>query len=325
MIALALTVLTVALWIAPAGQAGLAGLTPITLEPITVANGIATISGSVAAGSSDQTATLTINGQPLGVTSDGRFDATVNLDGQSQIELALNGPEGEQSVLRIPVSLLGGGGTVPASALQPLTEAGVQVSLPPSGFVSADAGPVTVQGRVSNPDSLLSLTVNGQQVTPGPDGGFTTTAPAGTRQVTVVATGTNGVSQTTSFPISQFSSTIQTTQGTSVSAAGADGVVIARVAYNPNRSTKAVRMIVTVKDRRGYLVRDAVVRVNALPGRALLGGVTATTTNRVGKATLLLRPRAAMFGAKLTTRTVAKTPKATATRITAVKLPRLAR
>lgn len=84
-------------------------------------------------------------------------------------------------------------------------------------------------------------------------------------------------------------------------------------------------MVVTVKDRRGYLIRDAVVRVNALPGRALLGGSTATTTNRVGKATLVLRPRSAVFGAKLTTRTVAKTPTATAERITRVRLPRLAR
>lgn len=318
--------LALALSLASPGRAGLPdlSLSPITVGPVTVANGLVTVNGSVG-GASLATANLTVNGQPVGLDLEGRFGAVVNLGGRSEIELVLDALDGQQHVLRIPLSLLGPGGVIPQDALQPLLDAGIELTLPPGGLVTTDGGGLTIDGRVLAPDALLSLTVNGRQVTPGANGGFTAPVPPGTNRVVVVATGTNGVSQTSSFPIAQLTSTISTAQGTSVAAAGADGIVIARVTYRPNAKTKRVRMVVTVKDRRGYLVRDAIIQVNALPGRAILGGAAAATTNRVGRATLVVRPRAATFGARLTTRTTAKTPTATASAITGVKLPRLAR
>jgi hypothetical protein len=326
-LSLAAAACALALVLAPGARAGLVevDLSPISVGPITVANGVATITGTVG-GATDATANLTVNGQPIGLNIGGKFTAVVDLGGQSLIELVLDTPAtGEQSVLRIPLTLLGPGGTIPSNVLDPLLDAKIEILLPPGGILATDDGGLTVEGTVLGPDSLLSLTINGRSVTPGPGGGFTVPLPPGTREVVVVATGRNGVSQTSTFPVTQLGSTISTSQGTSVSAAGALGVRIVSIKYKPNAQTKRVRMIVTVKDRRGYLIRDAIVTVKGMPARAIQGGVQAATTNRIGKATLVLRPQPALFGGRLATRTTAKTPSAAATKVSSTRLPRPAR
>ena len=327
MLALALAACAIVLALAPGGRAGVLGVnvSPITVGPITVANGVATITGTVG-GVTDAEAHLTVNGQPVGLNLNGKFDVVVDLGGQSLIELKLDTPAtGEQSVLRIPLTLLGPGGTIPSNVLDPLLDAKIELLLPPGGIVSTDGGGITIEGSVLSPDSLLSLTINGRPVSPQSDGSFTATVPPGSREVVVVATGRNGVSQTSVFPVSQFTSTISTSQGTSVSAAGALGVRIVNIKYKANPQTRRVRMIVTIKDRRGYLIRDAIVRVKGVPAANLQGGVQAATTNRVGKATLTLRPRLTLWGARMATRTTVNTPAASATKISSTRLPRPAR
>ena len=59
----------------------------LQLGPIAVANDTATVTGTLASGSS--TATLTINGQPVGLDAAGAFAAAVPLNGASTLSLAL--------------------------------------------------------------------------------------------------------------------------------------------------------------------------------------------------------------------------------------------
>jgi hypothetical protein len=297
----------------------------LTIGPVNVANGLATLNGSIG---QNPTAALdlTINGQPIGVNASGHFNATVNLNGASQIKLVLKNPaNGQESLLSIPVNLAGAGGVIPGSVLDPLKVAGVTVSIPPGGFQVAPGGSLTVDATVLSPNSLLSLTINGQAVTPGPGGSVTTTVPPGTREIVVVATGTNGVSETTTYPV--LTSSIGTTTATSVAAGSAVGLRITRVRYLTahTRSSKHVPVIVTVKDKRGLLVRGASVRISSLPGGYRFSGKLSAKTNRVGTAKLMLKPSNNAFGKRLSTRTTARTPSAAAQRVTAVKLPALAR
>src|SRR5947207_11740090 len=64
---------------------------PLQLGPIVVADGTATVNGSVGGGSNSQT--LTVNGQPVGLDTTGHFATTVNLSGTSTLDFGLNGPE----------------------------------------------------------------------------------------------------------------------------------------------------------------------------------------------------------------------------------------
>jgi hypothetical protein len=301
--------------------------TPIVgLGPVTVANGIATLSGQVA----DQAlaSSLTINGQPVSVDSSGQFSTSVNLNGQSSLSVSTRDPATEQTVTTaIPLSLAGTGGVIPATVLDQLKAAGVSVTIPTDGLTSLDGQPVTVSGSVSDPSKLGSLTVNRKDVLGqlGPGGSFSEPLPTGTKEVTIQSTDRQGVSQTEAFGIQSASSTIQTSQGTSVSAAGALGLRIASVRYvlRGIQAKKRISMIVTVKDRRGYLVRDAIVSVRGKASRSLRAGTGIKLSNKVGRATFVLRPRLARFGKRLFVIARAKTPTAQVHRTTSVRLPKL--
>jgi hypothetical protein len=296
----------------------------ITIGPVNVANGLVTLNGSVG---QNPTADLhlTVNGQPVGLNAVGQFDATVNLNGATQIKLQLKSPNGQESLLSIPISLAGAGGVIQASVLDPLKAAGVTISIPPGGFQITPGGTLTVDAKVLSRDSLLSLTINGQPATIGPDGTVSATLPPGTREIVVVATGTNGVSETTRFPV--LTSSISTSTATSVAAGSAIGLRITSVRYLTanTRASKRVAVIVTVKDKRGLLVRGATVRLSSLPGGYRFSGKLTAKTSNVGTAKLMLKPPNNAFGKRLSTRATAKTPSATAQRVTAVKLPSLAR
>jgi hypothetical protein len=301
--------------------------TPVVdLGPVTVANGIATVSGHVA----DQAlaGSLTVNGQPVSVDSSGQFSTAVNLNGQSALSLSTHDPATGQTVTTtIPLSVAGTGGVIPATILDQLKNAGTSVTIPPGGLNSLDGQPVTLSGSVSDPSKLGSLTVNGQDVLGklGPGGTFSQALPAGTKEVTIQATDRQGVSQTETFGIQSSSSTIQTSQGTSVSAAGALAVRIASVRYvlRGVQAKKRISMIVTVKDRRGYLVRDAIVSVRGISARSLRPGTGNKLSGKTGRATFVLRPRLARFGKRLFVVASAKTQSAKAHKTTSVRLPKL--
>jgi hypothetical protein len=303
---------------------------PITLGPIVVANG--TVTATASGTDSLQNATVTVNGQPASVQADGTIVANVDLTGQSTLTIAATDPAtGTTTTTTIPVSLIGPGGVIPASVLDDLKNAGVTVDVPPGGFVTLPGTPLQVSGSVADKGTLAGLTVNGTDVMSllKPDGTFTVTVPGTDKTVTVTATGKDGAAETSGFSITPLSQTTAST--TSVAAAAANGVRIAKVVYSTKgvRAHKRIRVTLTVKDKRGLLIRGAKVGIRAAKYQHLLvvHAPAAKHTNKAGKVTFTLRLRAAKFthARKLHTVATAATPSAKTSRGTLVRLPRLSR
>jgi Glucodextranase, domain B len=306
-----------ALAFAPSGSAQVTVQPTLVIESISVGAGIVTVTGAV--GGTPVT-TVAVNGQPVPVEG-GAFTASVTVlsDGNA-VEIALG-----NTTYSIPLALVG-----IVDPLATLREAGISIVIPPEGFQTLDGVPLTIQGKVLDPSSLASLKVNGQEVLGqlNPDGTFSETIPGESETVTVTATDAQGVSQTSTWTIGHVSSVIRTEWGASVSAAGAVGLRVAAIRYVTRgfRASKRIRMVVTVKDSRGYLVRGASVRVrNVKPLRALRPGRYALLTGRLGRAGFWLKPRARVFGRRLVMKAVARTPRAKAQRVKAVRVPALTR
>jgi hypothetical protein len=301
----------------------------VTLGPMTVADGTATVAGSL--GSPSSGVQLSVNGQPLAVDAAGNFSGVVNLGGLSNLTFRLSNSAGEVTSVSIPLnsSVVGPGGVIPSDVLASLEKAAVSILKPVDGFQVLDGLPLQIGGSVGDEDSLASLTVNGQDALGllGSDRVFTVTVPGTTREVTVTATDHRGVSQTSTAPVLHTSSMFTTAAGRSVSAAGAMGVRIAKIRYITRnvRRTKRLRMVITVKDRRGLLIRNATVSVRSRYARRIARNPRAKKTNRVGQAAFLLRARDRAFGRRLVMITVAKTPKAKTSKRSSVRIPRLKR
>jgi hypothetical protein len=298
----------------------------ITLGPVTVANGTAVVAGSL--GLPVSGVHLSVNGQPLGIDAAGNFSGVVNLSGLSLLTLRLSNSAGEVTSVSIPLnsSILGPGGVIPADILKALEKAAVSILKPLEGFRIQDGLPLRIEGSVGDRGSLAGLTVNGQDALGllGQDRIFTIQLPGTTKEVSVTATDNQGVSQTSTVPVVHTTSMFTTPAGRSVSAAGAQGVRIAKIRYITRnvRRTKRLRMVITVKDRRGLLVRNATVSVRSRYARRIARNPRAKKTNRVGQAAFLLRARDRAFGKRLVMITVAKTPKAKASKRSSVRIPR---
>ena len=118
--------------------------------------------------------------------------------------------------------------------------------------------------------------------------------------MTVVVVDRRGVSQTSTFRTTRISSTIRTRAGMSVSAAGARGVVIAKIGFDKRtmKWSKRLGVSVTVKDRRGHLVRGAALRLTGAPARYLTSGsIRSGFTNRLGQAKFTYRLHPSAFAA----------------------------
>jgi hypothetical protein len=299
----------------------------VALGPTTVLNGVATVSGTLA-GTAPSSAQLTINGQPVGVNAAGQFLAIVNLNGQSALTLGVRNPvTGEVTTLNVPLTsnLIGPGGVISPSVLSALEQAALAVTKPIGGFVSlGDDKPITVAGSVGNRDQLAGLSVNGVDALSAvrPDGSFAVPIPGTTREITVLMTDKQGVSQTTTYPVERTAQSSTTT----VSAAQAVGVRITSVRFFAKKikKTKRLRMVVTVKDRRGLKVRGAVINVVSTKGGRLARRAVAKRSNKAGQVGYVLRLRPKAFGKRLVLVTTAKTPKAKAAKRISVRLPRLA-
>jgi hypothetical protein len=286
----------------------------VRLGPITVASGTATVGGTLASDSSN--ATLTVNGQPVGLDTTGAFTATVPLNGASSLSLALNeGGSAQQTTFEVPLTgtLLGPGGVIPAGVLDSLERAGISL-LAPTG--TGNGEPLTVSGGVLDRNDLSSLTVNGKDVlgTLGSDGSFSLQVPGTTKVITLSATDKNGSSQTIQTPV-----TIPTT----VSAKDAVGVRFARIAFYTKsvRKTHRVRMVATVRDLRGSLVKGATVSVRSTKRGRLARAPKSALTGPKGSATIVLPLRAVAFGRRLIVNTVARTPSAKVSRKRGVRIP----
>jgi hypothetical protein len=308
----------------------------LSLGPVSIANGAATLSGSVT-GAPAAGFELNVNGQPLGVNADGTFAGTVDLAGQSVLTVTGRNPlTGETVTTQIPLTtnIVGQGGLIPGTILDALRRAGISLTIPEGGFVSLDGLPIRVEGRVLDRDQLAGLSVNGTDVLEklsSSNGSFTQMVPGTSREVRVTATDRQGVSQTSSFGVSPMSSVISTTAGPSIAAAGADGVVISKVRYltKTARPLKRFRMIVTVKDRRGRLVRNATVRVRPTNFQArrkfVVGKQRTRRSGKLGQANFLVLVRKHALGKRLFMVTVAQTPRAKAQKTTSVRLPKAKR
>lgn len=319
--------LVVALWLVlPSTAAAELLKSPITLGPTTVLNGTATVSGRVNE-TAPAGATVSSNGAPVSVKADGTFVAVVDVAGRSSLGLQVTDPvSGGSSAISIPLNsnVIGPGGVIPPDLLASLERAAVSVLEPVSGFKILDGRPITIGGNVLDRDQLAGLTVNGQDVlgTLGSGGGFTALIPGTSRTVTVTATDNRGVSTTTTYPVTSQTSAAP---GTTVAAAKAVGVRVASVRYLTKsfRKTKRVRMIVTVKDSLGRVVRGATVQVRGAPASRLVGRPKLKKTDKLGRASFLLKPRARAYGKRLFTVITAKTPTAKAQRKTSVRVPKL--
>jgi hypothetical protein len=290
----------------------------LDLGPVVVANGTAALQGTV--GSEAAGSTLTVNGQPVAVDQAGTFATAVNLNGASSIDLTLSGVQGGQTVsYQVPLTgaLLGPGGVIPAGVVDTVQQAGVSLVTPIAG---TDALPVTVQGSVLDGSKLSGLSVNGTDALGRltKDGSFTVQVPGTSTSVTVLATDHESVSE---------SRTVHITRQASVSAANASGVRIVKVrAFTQNAiRLHQVRLVVTVKDRLGRLIRGARVSISLTRAGFLAKRPKATSTGRAGKATVVLRLQKGALGRRLVVLTVAKTPKAKARKLSGIRLPHAGR
>lgn len=305
--------------VAPSAPAEIFG-PGLVLGPTSIVNGTAVISGTVGAVNSG--AELTVNGQKLLVDSGGRFAGTVNLGGQSNLVISLKNPvSGKEQTTTIPLNtnIVGPGGLIGPEILEALEKAGVELFEPIGGTGGL---PITISGSVDDPSSLAGLQINGQDVLGalGSDRTFTVNVPGTTKEITLSATDNQGVNHYFTVPATA-------TAGSTVAAENAQGVRIAKVRYITKsvKKTKRFRMIVTVRDNRGLLIRGATVSVKSAQAGRIVRNPKAKKTNKVGQIAFLLKAKNRAFGKRLVMVTLAKTPKAKATKKTSVRMPRLAR
>lgn len=109
-----------------------------------------------------------------------------------------------------------------------------------------------------------------------------------------------------------------------VMASSASGLRIARVRYRraQTASTHRLPVVVTLRDRSGRLVRDAIVSVAGVAqARPLVGGPHTTYTNQFGNASFVLPVGKAMLGKRLVLDVSAHTPSARTSKLSSVLLP----
>jgi hypothetical protein len=307
----------------------------VSLGPVTIANGLAVLSGTVG-GTSLAAVELKVNGQPLAISEDGRFAGVLSLNGASTLDLSLLNPlTRETTTIRVPLTL-GVGGVIPAGTVDAVQQALRSVLQPPGGFTIVDRLPLQIQGRVLDGDELASLQVNGINALNllRPDGTFVVVLPGTTREITVTTVDRSGTSAVFAAPVrhidrrpSAVRGTSQTAQLASVSAAAAVGVRIVKIRYVTRGvvRTHRIRMLVTVKDRLGRLIRGATIQIrSARPGKTIRRQQVKRST-RAGTAAFLVRVRRRTLGTRLVIVTTARTPTARTKKKSSVRLPRMTR
>jgi len=269
-----------------------------------------------------------MNGQPAAVDAAAGFAATVNLDGASRLTLAVSS-EGETMTTSIPLTTntVGPGGLLAPSVLANLEQAAVTILKPPDGFTSLDNLPLTVEGSVLDKDRLTDLKVNEVEVLGqiGADHRYSVRVPGTSKAITLSFTDRQGVTQRTEVPVERVPASAPTPAspvGRTVEASEAVGVQIARVRYSAEGigRTKRLRVVVTVKDRRGVLVRNASVSVRSVKPRCLRSPKAKRTTG-LRQASFVLSAGHRAFGKRLKLVILAKPPHAKHRKAGSVRLP----
>jgi hypothetical protein len=288
----------------------------LTLGPVTVVNGTAIVSGTVAG--SGAVGQLTVNGQPVSLDAAGNFTGVVSLDGDGALDFALGNSTGPLVDFHVPLALAGPGGIIPGSVVDAVEQAGATLLEPAGGFVGGQ--PLTVAGSVADKGQLAALAVNGTDVMRllGPDQSFAVQVPGTTKEITLTATDTHGVSETTHYQVLGSPRAI----ATSIAARSAIGIKIAKIQYSARgvARTKRVRMIVTVKDSRGLLVRGAKITVRSRAAGRLARRSQTKASGKLGRGIFVLKVKPRTLGKRLVMVTVAKTPTAKAAKTTSVSL-----
>lgn len=303
----ALVVLTI-LVLVPAASTASQPL--VTLGTITIANGTTAVTGTL--GSQAAGSQVTVNGQPLAVNTGGTFAGTANLNGAEAIDLAISNPaSGVATHFQIPVQ---GQTAIAGSVIDSLTQASLSVLQP----TVRPGQPVTVSGSLADGSGLAGLTVNGVDALgqARQRGGFTVQLPGDTGKVQVRASGLNGTTEVIDAPV------FRPFSAATVSAGDAIGIRIVKISYIRKGAvrTHRIRMIVTVRDARGRLIRGATIRVTA-KGHKLARRPRAARSGARGRATIALRFRQTAFGKRLVTVTLARTPHANARKTSSVRIP----
>ncbi len=114
--------------------------------------------------------------------------------------------------------------------------------------------------------------------------------------------------------------------GASVASANAVGLRIAGVRPSTKGvgKTKHFRVLVTLKDLHGRLVRGAIVSIGKAPGAPnTVSGTCSTFSNKRGQANVLVHVDQRSLGKRLFLKISARTPKARAITLRSVRLPAL--
>jgi hypothetical protein len=136
--------------------------------------------------------------------------------------------------------------------------------------------------------------------------------PGTAKNARLTVRATNGASQTTTVTVKRVRSVIRVGRLMSVSAFGARGIRITGVQFKTSAvaRTHRVNVTVTVRDRRNYLVRDAVVMLVPTARRTTISGSSARLTDLLGKASFTLPVAATKLGHRLYVTVQARTPRA---------------
>jgi hypothetical protein len=296
----------------------------LTLGPVTVLNGTAVVSGTVGgAGAGSQ---LTVNGHALSLDAAGNFAGVVSLDGASALDFSIGNSSGKAVDLSVPLALAGPGGIIPAGIVDAVEQGSATLLEPAGGFVGGQ--PLTVAGSVADKGQLATLAVNGTDVMRllGPDQSFTLEVPGTTKEITLTATDKSGVSETTHYPVLGSSAGV-TPLGPYVTASSAVGLKIAKIRYVAKgvSRTRRLKMIVTVKDTRGILVRGAKIKIRSKAAGRLTRRAQTKTSTKLGQAAFVLRVKPRFLGKRLVMVTVARTPTAKAAKTTSTRLAKARR
>src|SRR5262249_38295789 len=126
--------------------------------------------------------------------------------------------------------------------------------------------------------------------------------PTSVCTVVVSATDTRGVTQVNTYPVTRLTSAISTRSGASVTAAGAQGLRISMVRYDLTKlgTTKRLGITVTLRDLRGYRVRDAAVTIGAVGNVPVtISGRQSRISDRYGHARFSVPLSKAVFAKRL--------------------------
>jgi hypothetical protein len=120
------------------------------------------------------------------------------------------------------------------------------------------------------------------------------------------------------MPVKQVRSVIRIGRQVSISAFGARGIHISSITFNRAAVASAGRLgvTVTVRDRRHYLVRDAVVMLQPTAHRASIRSTWVRMSDVLGRATFRVPVASSSIGHRFYLTVLARTPRS-ATLVTA--------